>query len=53
MNEGETGGQKESGEREEGEGKEEEEEDLDTTLDYLGLSQESIGEVMYQALDVI
>ena len=52
MNEGEEGGQKESGEREEGEGKEEEE-DLDTTLDYLGLSQESIGKVMYQALDVI
>ena len=52
MNEGEKGGQKELGEREEGEGKEEEE-DLDTTLDYLGLSQESIGEVMYQALDVI
>lgn len=58
VNEGEEGGQKESdtgyqtGEKEEGEGKEEEK-DLDTTLESLGLSHESIGKVIHQAYHVI
>lgn len=45
VDEGEERGHKESdtGEREEGEGKE----DLDATLDYLGLSHESIGKRWY------